>query len=54
MCIIKRRSYKKAEEFQNKLGRASQVYIGTSDYEWSAGVIEDGDDTVKLMIKRAS
>ena len=29
------------------MSRASQVYIGTSDYEWSAGVIEDGDDTVK-------
>lgn len=43
----KEEAVKKAEEFQNKLGRASQVYIGTSDYEWSAGVIEDGDDTVK-------
>lgn len=47
-CVLnKEEAVKKAEEFQNKLGRASQVYIGTSDYEWSAGVIEDGDDTVK-------
>ena len=45
--MTKDEAVKKAEEFQNKLGRASQVYIGTSDYEWSAGVIEDGDDTVK-------
>ena len=44
---------KKAEEFQNKLGMASQVYIGTSDYEWSAGVIEDGDDTVKTDDKES-
>lgn len=47
-CVLsKDEAVKKAEEFQKKLGRASQVYIGTSDYEWSAGVIEDGDDTVK-------
>lgn len=42
-ALSKDEAVKKAEEFQNKLGRASQVYIGTSDYEWSAGVIEDGE-----------
>ena len=53
-CVLtKDEAVKKAEEFQNKLGRASQVYIGTSDYEWSAGVIEDGDDTVKTDDKES-
>ena len=52
-ALSKDEAIKKAEEFQNKLGRASQVYIGTSDYEWSAGVIEDGDDTVKTDDKES-
>lgn len=52
-ALSKDEAIKKAEEFQNKLGRASQVYIGTSDYEWSAGVIEDGDDTVKTGDKES-
>lgn len=52
-ALSKDEAIKKAEEFQNKLGMASQVYIGTSDYEWSAGVIEDGDDTVKTDDKES-
>ena len=52
-ALSKDEAIKKAEEFQNKLGMASQVYIGTSDYEWSAGVIEDGDETVKTDDKES-